>query len=889
MSEQATAAIERFAQTWSAWMVEMSLHVAVLAAAVGLLAWGFGRRSASFRYALWLVVLVRLAVPPWLALPTGWGWWVRSEPAPVVTAAERAAPQQLPPMARHPDAGRIETSFIPQESAASTPPPSPVEVAAGPQASPPQAPPQPEIASAPLQAPSWAALLMIGWAGVSLTLLGLLVLGGVRTRRWVRQASPTPDERLARILDRCRRRLNVDREIGLRNSESCTTPLVVGWRRPVILLPACVPQQLEDDELEAVILHELNHVVRHDALVNFAQAVLAAIYFFHPLVWWANAQLHRLREDACDELTVAALEGRRRAYGSALVKVSTILGYAAPPLALGVMESPHPARRRLGRILDPNLPLGKRPGWQAVAAGLLLAMVFLPAGPRPSPTLAEDRSVAAKPTTEVAAGAEQPVDEPTTPPAPADADEPREPASEPASEASPPPELRYRWRPGQSVAYSIHIEADDAEGIETRQGNLTYAVRSADDGRAVLAVHGALHGFRRPHPGAMYRGGPPSFDFFPSLDDRLRGGFLQERTLTVDDRGRVLAARGSSPLPFALGDLAQLVLLTLPAAGEREWRRSTPARIELAERRDDRFPRSPFLRPTPEVLEAAESNEFRLASWNDAEAVIHQQMQLASVDRIGDKPRMEASGEGDAVFDVAGRVVSSLDWRLKIVTRDEHLSRTTNVTVTCRRLAPREPAPAPVEPDLPQTLAELDDEAPETMLAALRRLRQWEPNEQRAVVAARLEALLDHPEVDIREAAASAFAFWAGEEDAATLIALLEEDSPETRVAAMEALGRLQVAAAIEPIVRRLHASGDRIAATQALTAIGPACEEAVLKLLESDAWSLRLAAVNLLRDVGGPASLPPLKSLRESDPHNTVRTWAELAVESIENRLAPK
>ncbi|MBW3595773.1 MAG: HEAT repeat domain-containing protein, partial [Planctomycetes bacterium] len=651
------------------------------------------------------------------------------------------------------------------------------------------------------------------------------------------------------------------------------------WRRPVILLPACVPQQLEDEELEAVILHELNHVVRHDALVNFAQAVLGAIYFFHPLVWWSNAQIHRLREDACDERTVAALEGRRRAYGSALVKVSTILGYAAPPLALGVMESPHPARRRLGRILDPNLPLEERRGWLAAGLATLLAIVFLPGGPRPTATLAEDRPVHAEPATPPLAEHGRNNTEPLSSRAAPEA----EIADEPATAV---PELRYRWKRGQSFAYSIDIEADDPEGIETRGGNVSYNVRAAEDGRAVLSVNGALHGVRRPHPGAMFRPGPPSFDFFPSLDERMRDGFLQERRLTVDERGRVLSVRGGSQLPFALGNLAQLALLPLAAPGERSWRRSAPSQIELTHRTADRFPRSPFFRPEPEMLEATESSQFRLVSWTDEEAVIEQHMNLASVDVIEGDPRMEIAGEGEAIFNLDEGLVQSLRWRLKIVVRDQHLSRTTTVTVDCKRLEPAPPAPPSVEPTLAETIAELDSQARETVLAAARRLQQVEPNEQRPEVAARLAKLLSHPDAVAREAAARGFAHWAADEDVAELIDLLDDESTAVRLAAIDALGRLRAAAAIEPLVERLPLRSDRVAATKALAAIGPPCEEAVIELLDDEDESLRLTAVNLLRDVGGPASLAPLKALQERDSQPAVGAWTEVAIESIESRL---
>jgi HEAT repeat protein len=103
----------------------------------------------------------------------------------------------------------------------------------------------------------------------------------------------------------------------------------------------------------------------------------------------------------------------------------------------------------------------------------------------------------------------------------------------------------------------------------------------------------------------------------------------------------------------------------------------------------------------------------------------------------------------------------------------------------------------------------------------------------------------------------------------------------------MEALGRLRAESAIEPIAARLSVGADRVWASRALTQIGPESESAVLPLLDDSQWATRLTAVNILRDVGGENSLVRLAPLAESDPQDNVRTWAALAIESIQRRLA--
>src|SRR5581483_9185864 len=71
-------------------------------------------------------------------------------------------------------------------------------------------------------------------------------------------------------------------------------PSVVGWLRPVILLPAAAIAGLSSDQLEAVLAHELAHIRRHDYLVNWLQIAVETLLFYHPAVWWISS---RIREE----------------------------------------------------------------------------------------------------------------------------------------------------------------------------------------------------------------------------------------------------------------------------------------------------------------------------------------------------------------------------------------------------------------------------------------------------------------------------------------------------------------------------------------------------------------------------------------------------------------
>jgi bla regulator protein blaR1 len=81
---------------------------------------------------------------------------------------------------------------------------------------------------------------------------------------------------------------------------------VVGWLRPVLLLPPAAAMGLTPTQLEAVLAHELAHIKRHDYLVNVAQVVIETLFFYHPVVWWTSHQIRVEREACCDDVAVQA-------------------------------------------------------------------------------------------------------------------------------------------------------------------------------------------------------------------------------------------------------------------------------------------------------------------------------------------------------------------------------------------------------------------------------------------------------------------------------------------------------------------------------------------------------------------------------------------------------
>lgn len=99
--------------------------------------------------------------------------------------------------------------------------------------------------------------------------------------------------------------LGISRNVKVLFSKRVHVPIMLGTIRPVILLPISVCTQLTTEQVEAILVHELAHIRRHDYLVNIIQTLVETILFFNPFVWLTSSIIRREREHCCDDLVVS--------------------------------------------------------------------------------------------------------------------------------------------------------------------------------------------------------------------------------------------------------------------------------------------------------------------------------------------------------------------------------------------------------------------------------------------------------------------------------------------------------------------------------------------------------------------------------------------------------
>lgn len=192
----------------------------------------------------------------------------------------------------------------------------------------------------PWAIPVWAAgvalssiRFLAGWWHVS------------RLRGSVMQASTETMQQLAAI----ERRLELAGRARVAIAALADGPVVVGFWRPMILLPLSAALELTREQLEAVLAHEAAHVRRYDYAVNVVQAVVETVLFYHPVIWWVSARMRREREECCDQAAVA-MSGDPVVYARGLLTLER-LRLSAPTLAVGATGAGGDLSARIARLL----------------------------------------------------------------------------------------------------------------------------------------------------------------------------------------------------------------------------------------------------------------------------------------------------------------------------------------------------------------------------------------------------------------------------------------------------------------------------------------------------------------------------------------------------------
>jgi beta-lactamase regulating signal transducer with metallopeptidase domain len=137
---------------------------------------------------------------------------------------------------------------------------------------------------------------------------------------------------------------------------------VLGGGQPVIGLQRRLVDALTNNELNAVLVHELTHVVRRDSMATVLQRAVHVLVGWHPGIWWVMRRLSLEREMACDEAALAAAGGPK-AYATCLTRIAALAQVPRRAhLALGMLQASG-LRRRVVHVLTPGRFSRRTAGW----------------------------------------------------------------------------------------------------------------------------------------------------------------------------------------------------------------------------------------------------------------------------------------------------------------------------------------------------------------------------------------------------------------------------------------------------------------------------------------------------------------------------------------------
>jgi beta-lactamase regulating signal transducer with metallopeptidase domain len=347
-------------------LVETAISNALVASALALVAFAVSRwRRPALAHGLWLLVLLKLVTPPLLPVYL---------PAFQTESTGRA--EILPTTT--PETGHLRfssvdelTTFLALTDLTDNPEPADVTVT--------------PVTVAPTHAEpiglGWQDYVMPLWISGAVICIGLTLSSVCRFQWLLHSARPAPRP-IQNQTSRLAARLGLERCPQVCLVPGAVSPMI--WAigaAPRLLFPAGLLDRLDEEQRAALLLHELAHVRRRDHWVRFVELLVVALYWWHPVVWWARRELREAEEQCCDAWVVWASSGEGTAYARALLETVAFVSRSRFPLpasASGIGHIPH-LRRRLTMIMQANTPRSlSAAGWLLLG----LAAFALPVGAR---------------------------------------------------------------------------------------------------------------------------------------------------------------------------------------------------------------------------------------------------------------------------------------------------------------------------------------------------------------------------------------------------------------------------------------------------------------------------------------------------------------------------
>jgi beta-lactamase regulating signal transducer with metallopeptidase domain len=333
-------------------------------AVLGLLVWlgvkTVARHRPHLAHVLWALVLIKAVTPP--VLSTSWSpftWvmtlsaWLAESPRIINSASTTATqnPSSVATVAIEPAAtSTVGANDVAQISYS--------------------------LGMDQVSAEFWFVLFLL-WTLSATTALAISVLKYWQVVRQLKQSATISMPELELRVDQLRKNLGLRRSVELKVIDGTLGPVVIGFCRPTIVLPAILVEGKSVAAIEPLLAHELIHIRRGDLWWAVLQVISRSLFWFHPAVRWAESQLTQAAELCCDEETIRFLDCAPATYARCLLNVLEQKHRLQVVPALPGVRPLDITKDRLERVMKTGKKSSRRSpvwGWLVLLFGCVLTL-----------------------------------------------------------------------------------------------------------------------------------------------------------------------------------------------------------------------------------------------------------------------------------------------------------------------------------------------------------------------------------------------------------------------------------------------------------------------------------------------------------------------------------
>lgn len=354
---------------WTRLAWDQLWQVSLTIAAIWLIVRRYARTKPQLAYLLWMIVILKCVTPPIWDSPTGLFSWLQHVSNPVVSLTvlsneRNGTITSVPENTNRVDAPNLESNAEPATQ-------NPVSVTTEHRT---------VVVARNLRLPLRIAAAV--W------IFGVLAVASRIGWKWkrFRDALRTGPEtaRIEEQVQKLAAKLSLRHVPRVAWTALPTVPAVFGFLRPMIVLPESLLKSETNLDLEPILAHELVHLYRADTLVGRLQLLVQTLWWFHPLVWWANFETRRERERACDEMVISLMDYEPLRCANCLVSIAELskpsreCGLCLHPDSVAAINSFRLLANRLEHITSPATEFRVHVSWLYPLTFLLVAALLLP-------------------------------------------------------------------------------------------------------------------------------------------------------------------------------------------------------------------------------------------------------------------------------------------------------------------------------------------------------------------------------------------------------------------------------------------------------------------------------------------------------------------------------